>query len=96
MESLGFKEVTRSYYGWQRKNDAITILDARPDNFIRSAEGVVPIDLVVQRSAAAPNFVADPDSTRIWAPSSQARKQRKRRDRLNFCKPRFLKRIPRT
>ncbi|PWU22179.1 MAG: hypothetical protein C5B50_00045 [Verrucomicrobia bacterium] len=52
MTSLGFEEIARSYYGWQRKEDAITIFDARPDNFIKSAEGVVPIDLVI---CEAPN-----------------------------------------
>jgi len=54
MGSLGFVEVARSYYGWQRKADAITILDARPDNFILSSQGVVPIDLVVSEAAAQP------------------------------------------
>ena len=52
MESLGFVQVSRSYYGWHRKADAITILDARPDNFILSPEGVVPIDLVVSEATA--------------------------------------------
>lgn len=51
MEALGFAQVTRSYYGWHRKEDAITILDARPDNFILSPEGVVPIDLVISEPA---------------------------------------------
>ena len=46
--------VTRSYYGWQRKADAITILDARPDNFILSPEGVVPIDLVISQATPRP------------------------------------------
>jgi hypothetical protein len=54
MESLGFVQVSRSYYGWQRKADAITILDARPDNFILSPEGVVPIDLVISQSTPLP------------------------------------------
>jgi hypothetical protein len=47
MQSLGFCVLSRSYYGWRRREDGITILDARPDNFIRSPKGVVPIDLVV-------------------------------------------------
>ena len=54
MESLGFTELTRSYYGWQRKEDGITILDARPDNFIKSSEGVVPIDLVISGGTPRP------------------------------------------
>ena len=51
MASLDFVQVTKSYYGWQRTADAVTILDARPDNFIRSAEGVVPIDLVISQGS---------------------------------------------
>lgn len=49
MESLGFVPLTDSYYGWHRKEDNITILDARPDNFINSYQGVVPIDLVISK-----------------------------------------------
>jgi hypothetical protein len=47
MTSLGFSPVMTSYYGWHRKEDDITIVDARLDNFIKSREGVVPIDLVI-------------------------------------------------
>jgi hypothetical protein len=49
MAALGFDVLSRSYYGWRRKNDGITILDARADNFIKSPEGVVPIDLVISQ-----------------------------------------------
>ena len=55
MESLGFTVLSHSYYGWQRKADGITVMDARADNFIKSPEGVVPIDLVLsQREAPMP------------------------------------------
>jgi len=47
MVSLGFSSVPSSYYGWHHQENRITILDARPDNFIKSVEGVVPIDLVI-------------------------------------------------
>jgi hypothetical protein len=53
MKSLGFVMLSRSYFGWQRSKDQITILDARGDNFIKSAEGVVPIDLVVSQKVGA-------------------------------------------
>jgi hypothetical protein len=36
-----------SYFGWIRKDEGIAVLDARRDNFIKSANGVVPIDLVI-------------------------------------------------
>ncbi len=41
----GFESVVGSYFGWQRAEDGVAILDARRDNFILSAEGVIPIDL---------------------------------------------------
>ena len=44
---FGFERVKKAYYGWQRKTDGVTILDAREDNFILTSEGVVPIDLVM-------------------------------------------------
>ena len=47
MEAVGFKEDPKSYYGWHRDSDGIVVIDARPDNFIQSAQGVVPIDLVI-------------------------------------------------
>ena len=47
MESLGFSPLKGSYFGWSRINEGITIIDARPDNFIKSIAGVVPIDLVI-------------------------------------------------
>ena len=49
MESLGFTQMKDAYYGWFRENDRVTIVDARPDNFIMSAVGVVPIDVVISQ-----------------------------------------------
>jgi hypothetical protein len=49
MISLGFALSKHSYFGWHREEDGVKILDARPDNFIKSAAGVVPIDLVVSQ-----------------------------------------------
>ena len=45
MEKMGFKSTPKSYYGWSKEK--ITIIDARVDNFIKTYEGVVPIDLVI-------------------------------------------------
>jgi hypothetical protein len=47
MTSLGFKHVEETHYEWLKKSEGIRVSDARPDNFIKSKEGVVPIDLVV-------------------------------------------------
>jgi hypothetical protein len=49
MTALDFAVSQNSYFGWYREMDGIKILDARPDNFIKSAAGVVPIDLVVSQ-----------------------------------------------
>ena len=49
MEALGFTQLKNAYYGWYRESDRISIVDARPDNFILSAVGVVPIDVVISQ-----------------------------------------------
>jgi hypothetical protein len=49
MEALGFTQLKNAYYGWYRESDKITIVDARHDNFIMSAAGVVPIDVVISQ-----------------------------------------------
>lgn len=41
----GFKEVPGSYFGWFRAEDGVVIVDAKPDNFIQTEAGLVPIDL---------------------------------------------------
>jgi len=47
MRRAGFEELPKSFYGWRRIADGIIVLDARPDNFIKTEEGVAPIDLLV-------------------------------------------------
>ena len=49
MSSIGFAKLQHSYFGWRREEDGVSILDARPDNFIKSSFGVVPIDLVASQ-----------------------------------------------
>jgi Serine/Threonine/Tyrosine Kinase found in polyvalent proteins len=49
MESLGFSPLTGAFFGWRNEEKGITVLDARPDNFINSPAGVIPIDLVISR-----------------------------------------------
>lgn len=46
MESKGFHPVVKSFYGWLRP-DGVAVIDAKPDNFILSENGVVPIDLQI-------------------------------------------------
>jgi hypothetical protein len=41
----GFVPIPKSFYGWVRPADGVVILDASPDNFIKTEAGLVPIDL---------------------------------------------------
>jgi hypothetical protein len=45
LEESGFVEVPGSYFGWYRLADGVVIVDAKPDNFIKTVAGIVPIDL---------------------------------------------------
>ena len=56
MQDEGFVEVTGSYFGWVRPADGIAVVDAKPDNFILTEEGVVPIDLQMAQLPEAVNY----------------------------------------
>ena len=43
----GFKLVADSYFGWYRPEDGVVLVDAKPDNFVKLPEGIVPIDLQI-------------------------------------------------
>jgi hypothetical protein len=45
MVEEGFRPVPSSYFGWYRPSDGVVIVDAKPDNFIRTSVGLIPIDL---------------------------------------------------
>ena len=45
MVAQGFRPVPASYYGWFRPTDGIVIIDAKPDNFIKTSGGLIAIDL---------------------------------------------------
>lgn len=49
MRSLGFSPLLELFYGWSNEEKGVVVLDARPDNFIHSTAGIVPIDLVISR-----------------------------------------------
>lgn len=44
---IGFRPMLSSLYGWQSHDESLVILDAKPDNFIETAEGILPIDLML-------------------------------------------------
>ena len=47
MVQEGFRSVPSSYFGWYRPADGVVIVDAKPDNFMKTAEGIVPLDLQI-------------------------------------------------
>ena len=47
MTERGFAPLPDSFFGWLRESDGILILDAKPDNFIRTPDGLLPFDLVI-------------------------------------------------
>jgi len=45
LEARGFVRIPAAFYGWRREADGVVILDARPDNFVLTEAGLLPIDL---------------------------------------------------
>lgn len=52
MSGLGFTPLRDSFFGWLREEDGVLILDAKPDNFILTPDGILPFDLVIVRCLA--------------------------------------------
>ena len=50
MQATGFIRKPGSYFGWFKNDENISVVDARRDNFIKTAEGVIPIDLVISKA----------------------------------------------
>ena len=63
MRGEGFEALPKSYFGWWRASDGVRVLDARDDNFILSRNGVVPIDLVLDQPAVAPETGETPPTS---------------------------------
>jgi hypothetical protein len=67
----GFRPVPSSYFGWYRPEDGVVIVDAKPDNFIRTAEGLITIDLQIAQFTGeqlAAGLRSDPPSSAIFIP----------------------------
>lgn len=47
MTDLGFSSLISSLYGWQNSDSTLIVLDAKPDNFILTSAGILPIDLLL-------------------------------------------------
>ncbi|MGB0992237.1 MAG: hypothetical protein ACPG32_07180 [Akkermansiaceae bacterium] len=49
----GFRSVPSSYFGWYRAADRVVIVDAKPDNFVQTVAGLIPIDLQMAQFSEA-------------------------------------------
>ncbi len=47
MEELGFDHIPDAFYGWFNENESLVVLDAKPDNLIKTSEGILPFDLLM-------------------------------------------------
>lgn len=68
----GFRPVPSSYFGWYRPSDRVVIVDAKPDNFIRTSAGLIPIDLQMAQFTPeqlnAAGLTSDPSTPVIFIP----------------------------
>jgi hypothetical protein len=47
MQHEGFVAMPNTYFGWFRPADGVAVVDAKPDNFIMTAGGLVALDLQI-------------------------------------------------
>lgn len=49
MNDLGFESIPDSFFGWFSEAMSLVVLDAKPDNFIKTAAGILPFDVILLR-----------------------------------------------
>ncbi len=49
MAERGFEAIPDSFFGWFNEATTLLLLDAKPDNFIKTAEGILPFDVILMR-----------------------------------------------
>ncbi len=47
MQAMGFTRLFSALFGWWHEENSLVILDAKPDNFILTPSGILPIDLLI-------------------------------------------------
>lgn len=47
LQARGFTPIFDALFGWIQEDDSHVILDAKPDNFILTPVGILPIDLLI-------------------------------------------------
>jgi hypothetical protein len=72
MVTEGFRAVPASYFGWYRPDDGVVVVDAKPDNFIATTAGLIPIDLQLAQFSrdelATAGLSSDPTAPVIFIP----------------------------
>ncbi len=51
-EKRGYEPLPDSFFGWFHEPFGILILDAKPDNFVKTPAGILPFDLLIVRCGA--------------------------------------------
>lgn len=49
LKNFGFEPLKRNH-AWHRPQDGVLLADARPDNFVKTSNGIFPIDLLLSRT----------------------------------------------
>jgi hypothetical protein len=49
MNELGFEAIPGSFFGWFNETTTVLLLDAKPDNLIKTSEGILPFDVLLMR-----------------------------------------------
>ena len=62
LQDRGFTPLFGALFGWMQDDGSRIILDAKPDNFILTPAGILPIDLLITEVTPAPR--ASPDTIR--------------------------------
>lgn len=47
MRELGFEAIPNSFFGWFSESAGLVLLDAKPDNLVKTAAGILPFDLLI-------------------------------------------------
>ena len=54
LKDRGFRQLIGSLFGWQQDDSQLVILDAKPDNFVSTEAGILPIDLLLTQYTSSP------------------------------------------
>ncbi len=53
LQKMGFTRIFDALFGWRQVDGTLVILDAKPDNFVLTPAGLLPIDLLITEVASA-------------------------------------------